>query len=119
MRSSARLLRPGALRNSESGEPRGSALEANRLVVPGRCTHVAERQPIFDEGGSAAALAGHEGHRVLAYRAAGLLRVHAITWIRHPWISLVRGWATASLLATGADGREFATAPTSEVGRLT
>jgi len=99
-------LVPSGILRAASRE--GQRIEANRLVVPGRRTHVAERQPIFDEGGSAAALAATRATGA-CIQSSGLLRVHAITWIRHPWISLVRGWATASLLATGADGREFAT----------
>ena len=62
------------------------ALEADRLVVARRRTHVAQRQPVFDERGSSVSLTGMQCDRVLADRAAERFRVHAIALNRGPVI---------------------------------
>ena len=58
--------------------------EADRLVVPRRRANIAQREPIFDKGCPAAAVASAEHEGVLADRTVQRFRVHAIASDRHP-----------------------------------
>jgi hypothetical protein len=62
------------------------ALEAHRLVIARRRTHVAQRQPVFDERGSPVSLTGMQCDRVLADRAAERFRVHSVAPNQRPVI---------------------------------
>ena len=77
------------------------ALEADRLVVARRRTHVAQRQPVFDERGSSVSLTGMQCDRVLADRAAEWFRVHAVAPNRRPVIHW-RGLGNPPCLVPGA-----------------
>ena len=57
--------------------PSGLAFETNRLVVAGGSADVAERQAVFDQGGSAPSVTvDHD--RLLAYGTMERFRVHAL-----------------------------------------
>lgn len=62
-------------------------------MVARRRTHVAQRQPVFDERGSSVSLTGMQCDRVLADRAAERFRVHAIA-LNRLLSSIDAAWAT-------------------------
>jgi hypothetical protein len=89
--------------------PSGLALEANGLVITCGSADVAERQAVFDEGGSAPSVtADHD--RVLAYGTVERFRVYALASGIH-----ASPTGVASLLRPG-HGCERLTAPTQTVG---
>jgi len=77
------------------------ALEADRLEVARRRTHVTQRQPVFDERGSSVSLTGMQCDRVLADRAAERFRVHSVAPNRRPVIHW-RGLGNPPCLVPGA-----------------
>src|SRR5664280_2881060 len=60
------------------------ACEADGLVVSGRRTNVAQRQPVFDQGCPSPAVSSTEHEGVFADRAIEGLRVQVIDSDRHP-----------------------------------
>jgi hypothetical protein len=91
--------------------PSGLAFETNRLVVAGGSADVAERQAVFDEGGSAPSVTvDHD--RVLAYGTVERFRVYALASGIH-----ASPTDAASLLRPGR-GCERPTALTRTIGGL-